>query len=231
MDGILVTTHQWDNRSIYERNGYTCPVDFRRPVEAVVPGAYGRILAVLVETSAEMNLRTIARLSGVSVAHASRVLPVLVELGMAERREVPPSALFRLIPENVASRAVSALADARRTVLGELGEFANGVAPSPASVVVFGSFARGEADRESDLDVVFVRPGTVDEEDPEWRTGVDGWVERARRLTGNHVELLEVTDGDAARLLRSRKQLWLDIQHDGIVVHGLAIEALRSPVK
>lgn len=143
-------------------------MDFRRPVEAVVPGAQGRIMGVLVETSAELNLRTVARLSGVSIAHASRVLPGLVELGIVERRDVPPSALFRFVPDNVAARAVTALADARRTVLRELGERARRVTPSPVAVVVFGSFARGEAERSSDVDVVFVRPTAIDEEDAIW---------------------------------------------------------------
>ncbi|MCA1735339.1 MAG: helix-turn-helix domain-containing protein [Actinobacteria bacterium] len=61
----------------------------------------GRILAVLAETTADLNLRTIARLSGTSVAHASRVLPDLVSLGIVERREAPPSALFRLVRDHV----------------------------------------------------------------------------------------------------------------------------------
>lgn len=203
-------------------------VDFMRPVEAVVPGAQGRILAVLVETSAELNLRTIARLSGVSVAHASRVLPALVDLGILERRDMPPSALFRFVPENVAARAVTALADARRTVLRELGDRGRRVSPSPVSIVVFGSFARGEADRASDLDVVIVRPAAVAEEQPTWREGVDRWIEHARRLTGNRVELLEAAEQKIAQLLRSRKQLWLDIQRDGIVVHGAAMDELRA---
>ena len=50
-------------------------MDFVHPVEAVIPGAQGRVLAVLVDTTAELNLRTIARLAGVSLAQASRVLP------------------------------------------------------------------------------------------------------------------------------------------------------------
>ncbi len=203
-------------------------MDFTRPVEAVAPGAQGRILAVLVETSAELNLRTIARLSGVSVAHASRVLPTLVELGIVERRDVPPSALFRFVRENVAGRAVSALADARRTVLHELGESACHIEPHPVSVIVFGSFARGEADRDSDLDVVVVRPAATDEDDDRWRVTVDRWREQARRLTGNPVELLEASDEEARRLLRSRKPLWLDVQRDGVVVYGLEIDDLRG---
>ena len=43
-------------------------MDFVRPVQAVIPGAPGRILAVLAETTAELNLRTIARLASVSNA-------------------------------------------------------------------------------------------------------------------------------------------------------------------
>lgn len=193
-----------------------------------MPGAQGRILAVLVETSAELNMRTIARLSGVSVAHAARVLPSLVELGMVERRDVPPSSLFRFVPENIASRAVARLADARRTVLRELGETASRLEPAPSSVVVFGSFARGDADRESDIDIVLVRPAAVDEEDPSWRAGVDRWIEDAERVTGNHVEVLEIGHDEIGRRLRSRKQLWVDIQRDGVVVEGLAIDDLRG---
>src|SRR5438309_4104247 len=99
-------------------------MDFVEPVQAVIPGAQGRILGVLVETTAELNVRTIARLSGVSLAQASRVLPGLVELGLVERREVPPSALFRLVTENIAARFVHELARARQAVLDELGRMA-----------------------------------------------------------------------------------------------------------
>jgi hypothetical protein len=75
----------------------------------------------------------------------------------------------------------------------------------PVTVLVFGSFGRGEAERSSDLDVVFVRPAAVDEEEPKWRAGVR-WVEHARLLTGNRVEVLEVSEREVAQLLRSQKQ-------------------------
>ena len=52
-------------------------MDFRRPVQAVVPGAQGRVLAVLAETTGELSLRTVARLVEVSPAQASRILPGL----------------------------------------------------------------------------------------------------------------------------------------------------------
>jgi len=206
----------------------TLPVEFVRPVQAVIPGAHGRILAVLAETTADLNLRTVARLSGVSLAHASRVLPRLVELGMVERREAPPSALFRFVPGHVASRAITALTRTRQTVLDELGSGAAELNPAPVSVIVFGSFARGEADGESDIDVVVVRPSEIKEEDDDWRSGIDGWRSDARTLTGNGIELLELAEADAIRLLRGRTALWADIQRDGVVVFGVPLVVLRS---
>lgn len=51
----------------------------------------------MAETTAELNLRTNARLAGIRQAQASRLLPDLVSLGVVERREVPPSSLFQLV--------------------------------------------------------------------------------------------------------------------------------------
>lgn len=201
-------------------------MDFRRPVQAVIPGAHGRILAVLAETSAELNLRTIARLSGVSVAQTSRSLPTLVQLGIVERREVPPSALFRLVEEHVAAPAILALARARETVLEELSRAALELPTPPASLVVFGSLARGEAGPDSDIDVVVIRPESVGEDDDEWTTGIEGWRQRARRLTGNPVEVVDVSERDVARLLRSRRPLWVDVARDGIVIAGRSLDDL-----
>ena len=129
-------------------------MDFVHPVEAVIPGVQGRVLAVLVDTTAELSLRTLARLGGASVAQASRVLPGLVKLGLVERREVPPSSQFRLVRSNVGARAVIDLARSRNMVLATIRAGAAALPISPASVIVFGSFASGAAGRESDVDAV-----------------------------------------------------------------------------
>jgi predicted nucleotidyltransferase len=203
-------------------------VDFVHPIEAIVPGAQGRVLAVLAETTAELNLRTIAQLSGVSLAQASRVLPGLVELGVVERREVPPSSLFRLVPEHVAARAVLNLARSTDMVLNELGQMARSLPVPPVSVIVFGSFARREARSDSDIDVVMVRPAGVDEDDDEWTASIEQWRTDVRRLTGNRVEVLEVSVDEVAARLTGRSSLWSEIRGDGRVVHGAAILELAS---
>jgi len=207
--------------------GYGAPVDFLRPIEAVVPGAQGRVLAVLAETTAELNLRTVAQLAGVSQAQASRVLPALVELGVVERREVPPASLFRLVPEHVAARALLALARSSDVVLDEIGRLARALPCPPVSVILFGSFARREASPDSDIDLVVVRPDEMHEDDDAWAESLEGFRLDLRRLTGNPVEVLEVSADEAASRLAGRSPVWADIRREGRVVHGLELDQIR----
>ena len=207
---------------------YSVGMDFIRPVEAVIPGVQGRVLAVLAETTAELNLRTIARLSGVSHAQVSRVLPGLVELGLVERREAPPSSLFRLVPEHIAAGPLIALARGRDGTIEEMGRAAAGLPVAPESVIVFGSFARGEADAESDIDTVFVRPVGVDESGESWADSVEHWRSRIRQVSGNPVEVLEVGLEEVGARLSSRQSAWRDIRREGIVVHGRSLNELAE---
>jgi len=204
-------------------------MDFIHPVEAVIPGVQGRILSVLAETTTELNMRTLARLSGVSVAQVSRVLPGLVELGLIARREVPPSSLFRLTSEHVAAGPLVSLARARDAVIEAMGRTAAALPMVPVSVIVFGSFARGEAGAASDIDALFVRPRNIDESDDAWGASVDDWRDTIRRVSGNRVEVLEVGSDEIATRLSSDQPVWRDIRRDGLRVHGVGVDLLGRP--
>lgn len=175
-----------------------------------------------------MNLRTIARLARVSIAQASRVLPGLVDLGMIERREVPPSSMFRLVPEHVATRALLELASSRDVVIAEIGRAASEMSPEPVSVITFGSFARGDSEIDSDIDVIVVRPTEVDADDEEWSQAIERWRAVVGRVAGNTVEVLDLDVDAVAAKLSSESQLWRDIHRDGQVVFGERLSSLAS---
>src|SRR6056297_1113068 len=205
-------------------------MDFVQPIEAVIPGAQGRILSVLVETTAPLNLRTLARLANVSPAQASRVLPGLVDLGIVERYEVPPSSQFLLARSNVAAQAVIELARSKETASERIGLAAASMAVRPESVIVFGSFARGEAGVDSDVDVVVIRPDSIAENDDDWANALESWRDEAGEITGNSVEVVEVSFGEAGSKLRGRTEFWRNVRRDGISVHGLSIEQIAESV-
>jgi predicted nucleotidyltransferase/DNA-binding transcriptional ArsR family regulator len=202
-------------------------MNFRHPIEAVIPGAQGRVLAVLLHNTGDLNVRSIARIAGVSVAQASRVLPGLVDLGIVERREVPPSSLFRLVPEHVASKSLLALADVRRGVFAELGVLAEAVHPQPRSMIVFGSVSRGDSEEGSDLDLVIVRPPEPLDEN-QWTESLEKFRVAAQRASGNRVELLEAEATEIGTRLVAQTGVWNDVRREGTVIFGLTLNELMA---
>jgi predicted nucleotidyltransferase len=198
-------------------------VDFRQPVDAIIPDAQGRILATLARTTQELSLSALAEVSGVSLAHVARVVPRLVELGVVERHDVPPTVLVRLVPEHLASRAILLLNDLRHTFLEELSESAQHLDPEPVNVTLFGSFARAEDDAKSDVDVLVVRPSSVDEDDSTWEESIASWESHLRRISGNAVNHIEVGEDEVAKLIKSRRPLWQEIRREGIVLQGTPV--------
>ena len=71
-------------------------------------------------------------------------------------------------------------------------EAARLIKPAPLSLVVFGSFARGEAGPDSDVDVLAVRPDEAADLEDVWTDSLGRWVGVAGRITGNPVRLIEV---------------------------------------
>ncbi len=109
-----------------------------------------------------------------------------------------------------------------------MGPLAEALPRPPMSVMVFGSFARREAEADSDIDGGVVRPTEIDEDDDAWVELIEAWRRDVRRLTGNPVEVLEVSVDEAATKLAGRTQVWADIRRDGRVVHGLGVDELRA---
>src|SRR6266568_8575254 len=131
-------------------------VDYERPIEAVVPGAQGQVLAALARTETELTMRALAQLAGTSIGQTSLVVGRLVLLGLVTRRDVGTASLVRLDRRNEATRTVLALAQLHQRVVRRLRTEAAKIKPPPVSLVVFGSFARGQAHAASDLDVLAV---------------------------------------------------------------------------
>jgi hypothetical protein len=203
-------------------------VDYVRPVEALVPGVHGRVLGVLARTETEMTIRTVARLAGVSAQQASVVVAELVSLGVVGRREAGSSALVRLERDNEAAALVIALSCLRERVMGRLRDMARVMTPVPASLIVFGSFARGETSSTGDLDVLAVRPDSVPADDAGWVDALGAWDRAARQIVGNPVHMLVVPAKEVGGLLRRRSGPWRAIANEGVVLVGGPLSALAA---
>jgi hypothetical protein len=204
-------------------------MDYERPTEALIPGVQGRVLGVLARTTADLTMRTVAELAGVSPQQASVVIGRLVGLGVVERRDVPPASLVRLAPDNLAAQVVISIANLRRAAIDRLTELAAGIMPAPASLVVFGSFARGEAGPESDIDALAVRPAGLPNDSDEWTDSLGRWTSSGTRALGNPINLIEVAAEEVPILLGRRgPSVWHDAAREGIVIAGSPLTNLAK---
>lgn len=192
-------------------------MDLARPIEALIPGAQGRLLGALVCAGQELNTRTAAEIASVSAAHASRVLAELVTLGVVRRRDVPPVVLYQLVDDSAVGRLLVELCNLRGRVFAEMTAAALEMSPGPVRIVVFGSVARCDSGPESDIDVLIVAPAGADPDS--WETSVSAWRKRVERFAGSRVELLEINEHEW-RDCPPDNRLWREIDRDGIVVFG-----------
>jgi len=203
-------------------------VDYVQPVEAVVPGVRGRVLGVLARVETELTIRTVSRLAGASVQQTATVIAELVSLGMVTRRDAGSSALVGLERENAAVGAVLALAQVGERVLERLRDSARDIEPQPASLIVFGSFARGDARLTSDLDVLAVRPIGLSPDDATWLDSLGQWESIARRIVGNPLHMFVVSQEEVQALMRRRSGPWRAIAAEGITLVGSSLSSRAS---
>src|SRR5580658_9813444 len=120
-------------------------MDFEQPVEAVIPGATGRLLAALARVDTELPISTLASVAGVGRTRASGLVSQLHQLGLVDRRDIGRTTMVSLARDSAAGDLIDRLAHLRTVVLDHLRDLAAEVNPAPQMLAVYGSFARGEA--------------------------------------------------------------------------------------
>lgn len=204
-------------------------MDFAHPVEALIPGAPGRLLAALARVDTELPVSRLAAVAGVGRTRASVVLSDLARLGVVSRRQVGPTTLVRLNRENIGGELVARLGDVRHQVIERLRELALDIGPQPVSLVVFGSFARGTADASSDIDMLAVRAAYTEVDD--WSASLTRFAASAEILTGNTVHILDYDVSDLHRRYSARSEdaggrFWQAVTQDAIMLAGIGLREL-----
>ncbi|WP_380171029.1 nucleotidyltransferase domain-containing protein [Kineococcus sp. DHX-1] len=99
--------------------------------------------------------------------------------------------------------------------------------PPARAVVLFGSWARGEAGPDSDLDVLLVRDDTVDVDGP-WGDQVHATGQALEVMTGNSVQFVQVSRSQLATAVREDQPLIASLRQDGRVLAGPSLRALLT---
>jgi predicted nucleotidyltransferase len=202
-------------------------MDVAHPYRAVCPTVDGDVLMALAGTTMSMTGRQVAALTGRS-SHSGvlSVLNRLAEHGLVDRVELNRAFLFSLNREHLAYPAVVALARLRAALLGQIQEEFKTWEVAPAHASLFGSFARGDGDTHSDIDLLVVRPTAVAAEHARWREQLDGLTGKISRWTGNRAAILEASETELTRLATDESPIVAQLRADAIVLSGPDIPTL-----
>ena len=161
-------------------------MDLSTPLRTISPGLDAGVLTALAGTEAALSATAIARLAGYGTRNGQApVLDRLVRHGLVLAEPGNLGHLYRLNRQHILAPTVLAAIAARGELLSRLRTALDALGPSLTHGSVFGSFARGTAGPDSDIDLLLI---TAEEQPPEWHDGLVELRNSVRAWTGNDLE-------------------------------------------
>ena len=203
-------------------------MDISNPLRSLSFGVEADVLLALERAHRPLTGARVATLAGRGETQVREVLRRLAEHGIVHDDRVGNSYTYVLNRDHVLADAISHAARATSLVQSRIRGLVAGWQIAPAAVVLFGSFARGDGDSASDVDVLLVRPEKVD--------ALDGWSDQrhelARRLeawAGNPAQILELSESELADAVARDEDLVASLRQDGLALFGaLEVEVRRT---
>ncbi len=192
-------------------------VDLTCPLRSISPGLDAGVLTALAGTESALSASAIARLAGYGSRNGQApVLDRLVRHGLVLAEPGNLGHLYRLNREHVLAPAVLAAVAGRAEFIARLRAGLDALGPALMHASLFGSFARGDARPDSDIDLLVV---TTDEQPQEWHDMLVDIGERVRAWSGNELETVALTQSHLARVAPREPVVaaWLA---EGVTLHG-----------
>ncbi len=198
------------------------------PLATVAPTLDAGVLQVLAATTAECTAAEVhRRLGHGSDEGVRKVLARLVRQGVVLVETPARYPLYLLNRDHLAVPYIESLTRVRDEIFNNIRMEVAGWEIEPSHAGLFGSFARGTADSDSDIDVLVVRPGTPAEIDENtWLAQLDRLARHIRAWTGNAAHVVDLAPATLGQMARDADPLVDSWRADDIHVHGERLLAL-----
>ena len=202
-------------------------MDLSAPLASFMNGLDAVTLRVVARTGAELTGRQIARLAGTGTpANVRLSLLRLVDIGLVTSVPAPHATMYSANRKHILWPAVEIAMNARQELNRRIATFAEGNAPAGVTVALYGSVARGDSTKKSDIDLLVVFPDAValDGRD-EFVTGLR---DNVQLWTGDDAQIYDLT---ASALTKQREEgdpivdSWAT---EGIIVFGNSTLGMRK---
>ncbi len=191
-------------------------MDLGSPVLDVAPAVRGALLQALARLEQPVTRRRLAAAAGVAPGNASAVIEELIQAGLVSETVAGRSSMVVLNRDHLAAGPVLALAGLRGELIRRLRERLSAW-PELNGAWLFGSVARGDADSDSDVDLLIVADDLQSHDLHERLSRLQADV---RSWTGNDLQLVEHSPSSWRKLVQAKNPLVEQIRLDGIALAG-----------
>ena len=198
-------------------------MDLGSPILDVAPAVRGALLQALARLEQPVTRRQLAAEAGVAPGNASAVIEGLIQTGLVGETVAGRSSMVALNRNHLMAGPVMALAGLRGELIRRLRERLSVWSDLHASWL-FGSVARGDADSDSDVDLLVVAD---DLQSPDLHERLSRLQADVRSWTGNDLQLVEHSLSSWRKLVRARNPLIEQIRLDGIDLAGVTASLLK----
>ena len=196
------------------------------PLRGIIPTLDAPVIEALAATTKPVTGREVNRLAGVgSPRGVQLVLRRLVAQGLVLAEARDNAGYYLANREHLAWRALESLARLRLALRDRLSEEIATWALHPLHASMFGSAARGDGDSASDIDLLLIRPGSI-ETIERWDQQLDRLREDVPKWTGNHCQAFDIGLARLAEHVAAHDPLldaWLT---DGLHLSGSGLRDL-----
>lgn len=205
-------------------------MDLSRPLATLLSTADAGALTVVASTEGALPGRRVAELAGANHTSTLRALNSLVTEGVVLVEPAGRANLYRLNRAHALAplilAAVYITADIQRRLTAQINDWA--IPCLHASL--YGSFARGEAGPQSDIDVLIVKPEGLSAADEEtWDAQLAETEAMVHAFTGNDLSWLDTTVTGLLRAEAADEPIFRSWREDAILLTGPPLPQLLEP--
>lgn len=197
-------------------------MDLSFPLATVTPTLDAGVLQVLAATTTGCTAAEVhRRLGRGSDEGVRKVLARLATQGVVLVETLARYPVYRLNRDHVAVPHIAALTGIRDQIVTNIREEVAHWEIKPSFAGLFGSFARGTAGTDSDIDILLVRPEPVSGFDEDrWLEQLDHLDRRIRAWTGNAAQIIDLDSTTLARMASDGDPLVGSWRGETIQVYG-----------
>ncbi len=202
-------------------------MDLGSPASDLFPGARGQLLVTLTQLARPVTTRALAGQAGISPQAALDVVNDLAESGLISAERAGRALMVALNRDHLLAKPLIAAVETRGRLVTNLTHELHGW-KQLAGAWLFGSAARGDGARHSDIDLLLVANTTTTTTTTTWLDTTARMVDRVQAWTGNDAQLVEHTRASLAKLVTHDNPLIVAVRTEGIPLTPASRALLRA---